>query len=155
MSRKKFAELTAEERATYASRVKALRQGRGLTQQALANEAKVSRQTINTLESGASTPQADVLARILRAVGFDVEEPEFEKQTEIWLTMMGTLIEAIPEPRREDSVHSAIRVLSDGLRHTSGATRDVEDLQEVDLRSEYGLAATEDDTGVDPARGES
>lgn len=139
MSRKKFAELSSDERATYAARVKALRQGKGLTQQALATEAGVSRQTINTLESGASTPQADVLARILRAVGVDVDEPEFEAQTEIWLTLMGTLIETIPVPQREESVHSAIRVLSDGLRGNVSSSADT-DLQHIDI-TEYDLAA--------------
>jgi transcriptional regulator with XRE-family HTH domain len=119
MSRKKFADLSAGERAAYAKRVKSLRQSLDMTQQELASAAGVTRQTVNGLENGASIPQAEVLAKVLSVLGIEVNEPQFEVQTELWLTMMGTLIEAVPEVRREETVGTAMRVLSDGVRSTS------------------------------------
>lgn len=34
-------------------------------------------------------------------------------------------------------------------------TQHTEDLHSIDLKSEFGLAATDDNTGIDPSRGES
>src|SRR4051812_7252618 len=107
MSKKKFAEMPAEERADWARKVKRIRQEAGLTQAQLAEQAETSRQTINNLEKGL-TPQADTLRKVLVALGIDVDGPEFEAQTELWLSTMGTLIEAIPSERRQKHVDMAI-----------------------------------------------
>lgn len=115
MSSKNWDTLTAEERAEWAGRVKALRQQATLTQQELAAEAKTSRQTINNMENG-FTPQLATLKRVLNALGVNTDPVEFERQTRMWLTTMGNLIEAIPEDRRGKHVDRAIGELADGIR---------------------------------------
>lgn len=108
--------MSMAERAEYASRVKALRLRHDLTQQELADAAGVTRQTIGNLETGSKVPQAEVLGRVLAVLGVEVDGPQFEAQTDMWLTMMGTLIEAIPAETRPSVVNGAMRVLADGIR---------------------------------------
>lgn len=132
MSNKKLAELTEAERAEYARRIKPLRQAAGMKQSELAEEAKVSRATISNIENGSTTPQAEILGRILRTLGVELDSPEFSEQTELWLSMMGSLIEAIPDGRRAPVVNSAIRVLADGVR---------EGASEVATKKDVALAA--------------
>lgn len=86
-----------------------------MTQAELAKAADVSRATINGLEKGSSVPQADVLERVLRVFGAG-DDPTYSPRTELWLTMIGSLIEAIPEPRREQTVNSVIRTLGGAVR---------------------------------------
>lgn len=148
MSKKKFEEMSADERALFAREVKTLRRGAEMTQAELAEAAKVSRATINNIERGTTTPQHDVLARVYAALGW--EAPTFNEQTQGWLTIMGTIIETIPEQRREPSVHSAITVLSQGLRPLTDAELDrvvgeVENAREQGRRSEYDAAADDRD----------
>ncbi|MDY0828548.1 helix-turn-helix transcriptional regulator [Microbacterium sp. BG28] len=127
MSKKSFADMTMAERQELASRVKSLRQEAGMTQAELAKAAGVSRATINTLETGAKVPQAENLAKVLTVFGL-TDDPSFEPQTELWLTMIGTLIEAIPTDRREPAVASVIRELGrDVNRRDVGAAVDDED----------------------------
>ena len=157
MSRKNFADMTAAERGEYAKAVKSLRQDAGLTQGALAELAGISRASVINLESGDTVPQADNLAKILTVLGVELDEPEFLPQTELWLTMFGTLIEATPEPAREQSVNKALRVLSSGIKRSSRpvmyVTPSGEDLHSVDLSDEaLELAASDDDTGIDASR---
>jgi len=87
-----------------------------MRQEDLAAAAGVSRPTIIGIESGTSVPQEGKLVRILAVLGVDVDGPRFGQQTELWLSMMGTLIEAIPEQRREPSVNAAIRELTAGIQ---------------------------------------
>lgn len=117
MSSKNWDTLTADERAEWAARVKTLRLAAGLTQQELATEAKTSRQTVNNMENG-FTPQLKTLKRVLNVLGVNTDPVEFERQTEMWLTTMGSLIEAIPEERRAKHVDIALSDLADGIRGT-------------------------------------
>jgi transcriptional regulator with XRE-family HTH domain len=142
MSKKKISDMSMPERQEMASRVKSLRQEAGMTQAELASAAGVSRATINTLETGAKIPQADNLTRVLSVFGL-TDEPEFDPQTENWLSMLGTLIEAIPAPRREPAVASVIRDLGREIQRSN-----VGDLTEDDFQvtpegpqSGYDLAA--------------
>ena len=50
-----------------------LREASGLTQQALADAAQVTRKTINTIERGHYVPSAVLALRIARALGVEVE----------------------------------------------------------------------------------
>ena len=99
-----------------------------MKQSELAEEAQVSRATISNIENGSTTPQAEILGRILRALGVETEAPEFSEQTELWLSMMGSLIEAIPDSRRAPAVNSAIRVLADGVRGGASEAASKKDL---------------------------
>ncbi|MBT1542438.1 helix-turn-helix transcriptional regulator [Curtobacterium flaccumfaciens pv. flaccumfaciens] len=151
MSSKNWDTLTADERAEWAGRVKTLRLASDLTQQELATEAKTSRQTINNMENG-FTPQLATLKRVLNALGVDTDPVQFEKQTEIWLATIGTLIEAIPEERRSKHVDTAIGDLADGVRETRsnvvafptvGGAADYED------GSHQAVASRNDEGGVE------
>lgn len=151
MSSKNWDTLTADERAEWAGRVKTLRLASDLTQQELATEAKTSRQTINNMENG-FTPQLATLKRVLNALGVDTDPVQFEKQTEIWLATIGTLIEAIPEERRSKHVDLAIGDLADGVRETRsnvvafptvGGAADYED------GSHQAVASRNDEGGVE------
>lgn len=142
MSKKKFSDMSMDERQAMASRVRSLRQEAGMTQAELAQAAGVSRATINTLETGAKVPQADNLAKVLAVFGL-TDGPEFETQTESWLSMIGTLIEAIPAPRREPAVFNVIRDLGREIQRGN-----VGDLTEDDIhvtpegpKAGYALAA--------------
>lgn len=160
MSKKKVSGAKAENRAEFAQRIKSLRQAADLTQKELAEAAGVSRQTISNMERG-TVPQQDVLERVLSVLGVDVRQPDFEPQTQMWLTMMGTLIETIPTDVRPPVVDNAIRVLAEGVR----AQRPAENVTpirpgvggstETDLHKAPFTgreAATRGNTPVDPER---
>lgn len=55
------------------NRLKALREGRGWTQAALADQLDVSRQTINALETGRYDPSLPLAFRIARMFGQPIE----------------------------------------------------------------------------------
>ncbi|QHF24127.1 helix-turn-helix domain-containing protein [Rathayibacter sp. VKM Ac-2804] len=118
MSKNESASMSNSEREEYARRIKSLRQSAGMSQAELAEYSRASRQTISNIERGSVVPQEDVLRRILDALGFEYAAPRFDRQTDLWLTMMGTLIEAIPETNRGPVVDRAIRVLADGIKST-------------------------------------
>lgn len=151
MSSKNWDTLTADERAEWAGRVKTLRLAADLTQQELATEAKTSRQTINNMENG-FTPQLATLKRVLNVLGVDTDPVEFEKQTQMWLTTMGSLIEAIPEERRSKHVDIAIGDLADGVR---GAQSNVITFPVVSSTNDYedgshqAVASRNDEGGVE------
>lgn len=56
------------------SRIRELRTGHGLSQQALATEVGVSRQTINALETGRYDPSLKLAVHLARYFGETVEE---------------------------------------------------------------------------------
>lgn len=59
---------------TVRSRLRDLRQGRGISQQALAQRAGLSRQTVNAIEGGRSAPAVAVALRLARALDCRVED---------------------------------------------------------------------------------
>ena len=151
MSKKEIPELSRAERVEYARKVKSLRQSAGMTQQELADAAGVSRQTVNTLESGDKAPHSDSILRVLRVFGIDAEEHRFSEQTELWLHVMGALIEAIPASRQHHTVNRAILVLSDGVSGNSNVTpmRKNVDKTSVDL-SKFDRAASNNHDAEEP-----
>ncbi|MBX7197006.1 MAG: helix-turn-helix domain-containing protein [Sandaracinaceae bacterium] len=56
------------------SRVRAHREARGLTQDDLARAARLSRQSVGSIEAGRSVPAVDVALRVCAALGASVEE---------------------------------------------------------------------------------
>lgn len=111
------------EREELSSRVKTLRLQRGMKQEELAVYAQVSRQTLSDIENGRVVPQEKSLRRLLEVLGVDLDNPSFEPQTELWLSTIGTLIEAIPESNRARTVNQVIHVLGDGLKASSNVTQ--------------------------------
>jgi len=67
------------------SRVRALREQRGLSQVALAAAAQLSRQSIGAIEAGRTLPAVDVALRIARALDVSVEELFGEAASELSL----------------------------------------------------------------------
>jgi transcriptional regulator with XRE-family HTH domain len=51
------------------ARLKKLRQGRGLSQEALARKASITREYVNKLEAGRYDPTVGTLARLAKALG--------------------------------------------------------------------------------------
>lgn len=115
--------MTAEMRATLARRVKSLRLEQGMKQEELAENANVSRQTLSDIENGNTTPQAKVLQRIYQVLGIDIEPVAFDEQTGIWLSMLGTLIEAVPADRRPHAVDGAVRAITNELHAPTNVIR--------------------------------
>ena len=114
MSKKNFHDLSKDERADLARQVEPIRRDRGLTQQQLADLAGVNRSTIVSMERGGE-PQAGKLRLVLEALGVDLDVVEFDEQTQMWLSIMGNLIKAIPSDRRQKHVDQAIHELANGL----------------------------------------
>lgn len=150
MSSKNWDTLSADERSEWAARVKTLRLAADLTQQELATEAKTSRQTVNNMENG-FTPQLATLKRVLNVLGVNTDPVEFERQTEMWLATMGTLIETIPEERRGKHVDIAISDLVDGVRGASNVIRfpTVSGRTDYEDGSHQAVASREDEGGVE------
>ena len=151
MSKKEITELSRDQRVDYAKKVKSLRQSAGMTQQELADAAGVSRQTVNTLETGDKAPHSDSILRVLRVFGVDAEDHRFSEQTELWIHIMGALIEAIPASRQHHTVNRAILVLSDGVSGNSNVTpiRKNVDKTKVDL-TKFDRAASKNHDAEEP-----
>lgn len=148
MSKNSFEEWSEMQRVEFAKQVKSLRLDRGWKQSDLAEAAGVSRATVISTENGSRTPQGEVLARMLEVLGVNPGEPDYDTQTELWLSMMGTLIEAIPEDRRQEYVNSALRELTRGVKGDVGGLTDTEDLPvkstedaKKQVKKRYNLAA--------------
>ncbi|MBC6992282.1 helix-turn-helix domain-containing protein [Hymenobacter sp. BT491] len=58
----------------FGERLRDLRQRKGLSQQALADEADVSRPTVQRIETGHMSATIDVLASLSRALGLSLTE---------------------------------------------------------------------------------
>lgn len=116
--------ISRAEREEYARKVRSLRQAHGMTQAQLADASGVTRATIVNIETGNTVPQLDVLSRVLGPLGVDLRPSRFSPQTEFWLTMLGTLIEAVPAERRQATVDLAIRMLAESIRTDVSAEGD-------------------------------
>jgi len=136
MSKSRYELLTYDEREGHAKRIKSLRQARGLTQDDLAGEAKVSRATINNWENGATVPQADKLEVVFRALGVQLDESEFEPATQEWLAVMGVLVEKIPAADRQPVMNGAITLVARGTGSNVGAPYEHQDLPALDDQRE-------------------
>lgn len=123
MSRNSSEKLTAQDRLALTRRVKELRLQAGYRQDELAELAGVSRQTLSDIENAnTNAPQMKTLVRIYDALGVDIAPPEFEGQTQLWLAMLGALIEAVPEDRRSGAVDKAVVAITSEIGRRSNVT---------------------------------
>lgn len=152
MSNSEPLKMSKSQRVEYAARVKSLRQAAGFTQDELAAAAGVSRQTVIGIELADRVPQQEKLLPVLAVLGVDVDAPRFGERTELWLSMMGSLIEAIPTPRREPTVDRAIRVLADGIQ--SGEDAGLASVTPIGL-PDVGAAGQDSDLYDEEARAAS
>lgn len=154
MSKNISEEWSESQRVEFAKQVKSLRVERGWLQSDLAKAAGVSRQTVSSTENGTRTPQSDLLGRMLKALGVNPGEPEFDENTELWLTMFGTLIEAIPAERRQESVTAAMRELTRGVKGNVGGALETIDLPTKSTDDVQKFLAKNNKLGLAASRGE-
>lgn len=119
MTTTKMSATTPTERAELAKQIKALRQSAGMSKKLLAHEAQISRQTLDNIENGVTSPQAGVLERILNTLGVSTETIGFDSETDLWLTMIGTLIEQLPTEVRAQSIDRVVRSLAHDIKNAS------------------------------------
>ncbi|MCS4276755.1 transcriptional regulator with XRE-family HTH domain [Mycetocola sp. BIGb0189] len=151
MAKNDFARFSAAEREEVAQRVRTERRNRSLTQQQLATEAGVTRQTIVNLENGVKVPQAGTLQRIMSVLDVPQAEGAVSDAAARYADVLGRLVELVPEDRREVAVQEASQVLVahmlpanvTPLRQTKTRSRD-EYLMSVDLGEEIAAATTDD-----------
>ena len=109
---------SAEERARYAALVRPARQAAGMSQLELATIADVDRTTVSNVERGAFAPQADVLRRLLRALGIAADEADADVEVQLWAAMVESLLLALPPERRAGAADEALDALA---RHVRGS----------------------------------
>lgn len=147
MSKSSSARLTLNERARLSAMVRERREALGLTQAQLAERADVARQSISNIENAATVPQHAVLDRILDVLGIKPYETAFSPETEMWLGVIGGILEAIPEDGRNVAGQRAASVVTEELARYA-ARPNVGDVTEDDVhvtpegpRAGYALAA--------------
>lgn len=150
MSKKSPETLTSRERAELAAQVKTVRLKLGLTQQELATEAGVTRQSIGNIEQGTITPQTSTLLPILHALGIKPKAAEFSPTTSRWLAIVGGIMDSLPENRRDKAGQAAVEAVTTELVATAnvGGQSENVDLHEIDV-SKLALAATNDTSSVE------
>lgn len=151
MSKKDFQNLTTRERSELAAQVKRVRQELGLTQQDVATTAGVTRQSVGSLESGATVPQAKTLAAILNVLGITPKAAEFSPETSRWLAIVGGIMDSMPQSHRDRAGQAAVTAVTTELVNLSnvGGVRENVDPHEIDLsKGDLALAATDDNSSV-------
>lgn len=155
-----------QERMVYAHLLTELIERSDLQQKDLADAAGVTARTIRNITQGKSTPQADKILALMLALGVDVDESA-DLDVRPYTKMLAPVIRRIDPEHRAAAVSDAIGILSDAalahpdltrLATVSPISRAVDggtlsDLESVPLDAAT-LAASTDDTPIDPARGE-
>ena len=146
MSKKSGETLTSSQRAELAAQVKGVRLKLGLTQQELANEAGVTRQSVGNIELGATIPQASTLLPVLQALGISPKAAEFSPETSRWLAIIGGIMDSIPLDRRDRAGRAAVESVTDELvasANVSGVHDDAHVTQHPDPNHQghYGTVA--------------
>ncbi len=138
-----------------------------LQQKDLAEASGVTARTIRNIVQGKSAPQADKILGLMRALGVDIDGDD-DLDVRPYTKMLAPVIRRIDPDHRAAAVSEAIGALSDAaVAHpdlsrlaqvTPLARRDVgghgDDLQTVPLDPAQ-VAASRDDTSIDPGRGEN
>lgn len=151
MSKKNFQNLTMAERAELASQVKEVRRAVGMTQQDLADAAKVTRQSIGNIETGGVVPQMKTLAPILEVLGLKPQEATFDADVNKWLAIVGGMMTALPVEGRARAGQAAVNAVAQEIvLHSSnvgGSDKDGSPEDEIeipeDVQSKWDLAAHE------------
>ncbi len=155
------------ERAGYARVLVELIERSELQQKELADASGVTARTIRNIVQGKTAPQADKILALMRALGVDIDGDD-DLDVRPFTKMLAPVIRRIDPAHRAGAVSEAIGVLSDAAlahpdparlaRVTPLSRGDVggagDDLQTVPLDGAQ-LAATNDNTPIDPSRGEN
>lgn len=104
----------------------------GLRQEDLAREARVSRTTLIDIEAGKLIPQGGTLQRILDVLGVSTDtEPQFDRDTEMWMGMVGGMLQALPIDRRNRAGQAAVNAVAEELTGNANVLRVTEDDYQV------------------------
>lgn len=146
---------TQQERLSYGESVALLRRRASMSQVALAEAANVTDRTIRNIEGGKVAGQADVLIRIFRALGVELEGPRWSSETQQYVSMLAPMIERIAPTARLRTISRVIEILSDAmeLAPNVGGVSEPVDLHTVPFTGRE--AATRDNTPIDPERDNS
>jgi len=129
---------TAQERLLYGSAIQGLRKALDLTQAEVADAANVSARTVRNIEKGDVAAQPAVLKRILLALDVTVGGVHLRPETEMWLSILGPLIEALPEDSQTAVMKQVLRTLTRHInagRHSAASAVDPKVLQLVPTTS--------------------
>jgi transcriptional regulator with XRE-family HTH domain len=107
-------------RMAIASIVREARRRAGLTQAALAARAGVPKSTVGRIESGARTPSAELVERLVRAAGFELT-PSLSEADPGTDSMFERTLRRTPAQRLADATRAARFVLR-GRRAVAAAT---------------------------------
>lgn len=157
MSKNSFGTLTSEQRSALAQQVKSVRLDRGMKQQELADAAAVSRQTISNLERG-TVPQAGVLSRVLEVLGINAAPSGNSQDTEMWLGLLGGMLEQLPTPNRNKAGQEAVQVVASELARVANGIDvppSVEDLPVMSRQEEQRLRKSDHDLAAKRGRNEA
>lgn len=107
------------QRAILAKSIRAERRAAGMTQDELAEATGLTRRTITAIESEGRVPQADVLVRILRALG--ITDRAVQPDTDVTATaaLIAALLERIPSQRRTFAARRIVEILADDVEPDS------------------------------------
>ncbi len=86
-----------------------------MTQAELAEHAGITRQTLSNIERGA-VPQIENLRRIYEVLGIELTPFEFSEETQQWLTIVGGILDSLPEERLADAGRAAVSVVTEHLQ---------------------------------------
>jgi transcriptional regulator with XRE-family HTH domain len=103
-----------------ASIVREARRRAGLTQAALADRAGVPKSTVGRIESGARTPSAELVERLVRAAGFELT-PSLSEPDPGTDSLFERTLHRTPAQRLADATRAARFVLR-GRREVAAAT---------------------------------
>lgn len=161
---------TQQERLSYGGVLAKLRAEKGLTQGELEDRSGVTSRTIRNIETGAVAGQADKLISLFIALGVDLDG-DARAEVDSYVAMIAPLLQAIHPDHRLSAVGQVIPILSDAVRahpNLEAASTPIpigsgrrarvgshhHDLEKAELDSTK-IAATKDNTPIDPDRGEA
>ena len=145
---------TQQERLSYGGYVKQLRESLNLNQAELAEAANTTARTVGNIERQAHAGQADVLIRIFRALGIELENKGWSTETEHYLAMIAPLIERIHPRTRPKTMTQVIDLLSDAIANDPNVRPQGDNIDPVETfdivdfdsaKHQYGLAANNDE----------
>lgn len=93
------------------------RRRRGLTQQAVAQNAGVSHRAYQDFEGGKTKPQRDTLRKIAEALDLQIEDAdmaqmtreEWPRETQVFLNMLGAFLDTLTTEDRMAFIHEETR----------------------------------------------
>ena len=106
------------ERATLGPLIRAAREGRGWSQEELAQKASTSRRTVGSIERGDTTGQVKVVQRVLDALGV-VDGLVAEPDVKTFVQTITPLLQRLTEAERAQVMPAIVRLVADALARSA------------------------------------